>query len=61
EPVAEQLDCVEELGGIHDIIRDGASYQRQRTVAAQNDGRLDAVVRSLIEEMRAGRPLLTSS
>jgi len=61
EPVAERLDCVEELGGIHDIIRDGASYQRQRAVAAQNDGRLDSVVRSLIEEMRAGRPLLTSS
>jgi len=59
EPVAERLGCVEELGGIHDIIRDGASYQRQRAVAAANDGRLDAVVASLVEEMRAGHPLLT--
>ena len=58
EPVAERLGCVEELGGVHDIIRDGASYQRQRAVADANGGRLDAVVASLVEEMRAGRPVL---
>ena len=61
EPVAERLGCTEELGGIHDIIRGGASYQRQRAVAAAHDGRLDAVVGSLVEEMRAGHPLLTQA
>ena len=61
EPVAERLDCVDELGGVLDIVDGGASYQRQRAVAAANDGRLDAVVGSLVEEMRAGRPLLPQS
>ena len=58
EPVADRLGCSEELGGIHDIIATGASYQRQRAVAAANDGQLDAVVASLVEEMRTGRPVL---
>jgi carboxylate-amine ligase len=57
EPVAERLGCVDELGGIRDIIAGGASYQRQRDVAAANDGHLDAVVASLVAEMRAGRPV----
>jgi carboxylate-amine ligase len=61
EPVAERLGCVEELGGVHDIVRDGASYQRQETVAAVHDDRLDAVVRSLVQEMREGRPVLHPS
>jgi len=61
EPVADRLGCTDELGGIRDIMRDGASYQRQRTVAAANGGRLDTVVASLVEEMRAGRPLLTQT
>ena len=57
EPIAEQLGCVDELGGIHDTISGGASYQRQRDVAEANNGHLDAVVASLVAEMRAGRPL----
>jgi carboxylate-amine ligase len=57
-PIAERLGCTEELGGIHDIISGGASYQRQRHVAAMHGGELDAVVGSLVEEMRAGHPLL---
>lgn len=57
EPIAERLGCTEELGGIHDIITAGASYQRQRAVAAQNGGALDAVVGSLVDEMRAGHPI----
>lgn len=61
EPVAERLGCVDELGGVHDIIRDGASYQRQEAVAARHGGRLDTVVQSLVEEMRAGRPVLHQS
>jgi carboxylate-amine ligase len=39
------------------ILRKGASYQRQRAVARRNAGELDAVVASLVAEMRAGRPL----
>lgn len=59
EPVAEDLECAEELNGIRDIMAaGGASYQRQRAVAAKNGGELDSVVAALVEEMRAGRPLL---
>ena len=39
------------------ILRRGASYQRQRAVARRNAGDLDAVVRSLLDELRSGRPL----
>lgn len=56
-PVAERLDCTEELAGIETIIRKGASYQRQRKVARRHEGDLDAVVASLVAEMTAGRPL----
>ena len=56
-PVAERLGCTAELGQVATIVRRGASYQRQRTVARRNDGDLAAVVRSLVDEMRAGRPL----
>lgn len=61
EPIAARLGCTEELGGIHQIIAGGASYQRQRRVAALNAGELDAVVGSLVEEMRAGHPVLHRS
>lgn len=57
-PVAERLECVEELDGINDIVSGGASYERQRRVAHRHGGALDAVVGSLVEEMRAGHPLL---
>ena len=43
--------------GINRIIETGASYQRQRAVAAQHHGELDAVVGSLVAEMRAGHAL----
>lgn len=61
EPVAQDLGCAAELAGIADMVATGASYQRQREVAEKNGGELDAVVQSLVEEMRAGRPLLTKS
>lgn len=61
EPVAERLGCVAELNGLNDIVAAGASYQRQRAVAANNPGGLDIVVRLLVEEMRAGHPLLQKS
>ncbi len=59
EPVAERLGCLDELAGIDEIVRRGPSYVRQRRVAESNEGRLDAVVASLVEEMRAGCPVLT--
>lgn len=57
EPVAARLGCLAELDGIRTILRKGASYQRQRAVARRHGGELDAVVASLVAEMRAGRPL----
>lgn len=61
EPVAERLGCRAELAGVRDIMRRGASYQRQRAVAEASAGepqaRLEAVVASLVAEMRAGHPL----
>lgn len=57
EPVAERLGCAQELDGVRTILRKGAGYQRQRAVARRHGGELDAVVASLVEEMRAGRPL----
>ena len=57
EPTAERLGCAAELDGVRTILRKGASYQRQRAVARRHDGALDAVVASLVAEMRAGRPL----
>ncbi len=58
EPISERLGCAAELAGIADMMRDGASYQRQTAVAQRNEGRLDTVVQSLVEEMRSGRPVL---
>ena len=56
-PIARRLGCADELAGIEDIIRAGASYQRQLAVAESHDGDLVEVARSLVAEMRAGRPL----
>lgn len=58
EPVAESLRCSDELAELSDILEIGASYQRQRAVAEKNGGALETVVSSLVQEMRAGRPLL---
>jgi carboxylate-amine ligase len=57
EPVADRLGCLDDLDGINRIIASGASYQRQRAVAEQHHGELDAVVASLVAEMRAGHAL----
>ncbi|WP_376714751.1 glutamate--cysteine ligase [Janibacter limosus] len=56
-PIARRLGCESELRRVEDIIRVGASYQRQQAVAAQHGGDLVEVARSLVAEMRAGRPL----
>ena len=51
QPVAESLHCADELAAVADIPRRGASYQRQRRVAEDNDGNLRAVVDSLVGEL----------
>ena len=51
EPVAAKLGCADELASVEKIISGGASYQRQRRVAAANGGELRAVVRELVAEM----------
>jgi carboxylate-amine ligase len=51
---AHRLDCVAELERIPRLIERGASYQRQRAVAAQHAGKLEPVVDLLLAEMRDG-------
>jgi carboxylate-amine ligase len=51
EPVARRLDCSEELRSVEDIVRRGASYQRQRAVADCTGGDLVAVVDSVVGEL----------
>ena len=55
-PVAARLGCAAELADVERILRVGASYQRQRAVAAAHDGNLTYVVDSLLAEMRDGLP-----
>ncbi len=55
-PVADQLGCGEELAAAHEVLARGPSYTRQRRVAERHGGDLRAVVHSLVEEMRTGRP-----
>ncbi len=56
-PVARRLECADELEMIPRLIERGASYQRQRAVAAANAGALEPVVDSLLAEMRDGLQL----
>jgi glutamate---cysteine ligase / carboxylate-amine ligase len=51
-PVAERLGCSEELDSVAEIPRRGASYQRQRAVAAAHDDDLVAVVDAVVGELR---------
>lgn len=57
EPVAERLGCAAELDMVNVILEKGASYQRQQRAFEQSGGAMDVVVRQLVAEMRAGRPL----
>jgi carboxylate-amine ligase len=56
-PIARRLDCRAELEAIPTLIERGASYQRQRAVAAEHNGELEPVVDSLVAEMRDGLAL----
>ncbi|UGT40877.1 glutamate--cysteine ligase [Nocardia yamanashiensis] len=51
EPVAKSLGCENELALVAEIPKRGASYQRQRRVAAATQGDLVAVVDSLVKEL----------
>ncbi|WP_447912695.1 glutamate--cysteine ligase [Microbacterium phyllosphaerae] len=53
-PVALELGCVREFGSIATILNDGASYERQLTIANATGGDLRAVVQHLIREFRSG-------
>jgi glutamate---cysteine ligase / carboxylate-amine ligase len=55
EPVAEKLGCLDELMGINQMLERGTSATRQREVY-QRTKDLSAVVDSLVEEMREGKP-----
>lgn len=54
-PVAHDLGCTEELLSVREILRLGASYQRQREAFSR--GGFDAVVSHLVKEFRQDRPL----
>ncbi|MCW2652198.1 MAG: carboxylate--amine ligase [Mycobacterium sp.] len=53
QPMAKSLGCADELASVSDIYPRGASYQRQRRVAEDNDGDLRAVVDALVGELDA--------
>jgi carboxylate-amine ligase len=55
-PTAKRLGCEAELADVERLLAVGASYQRQRAVAAAHDGDLRAVVDSLLGELRDGLP-----
>jgi YbdK family carboxylate-amine ligase len=56
EPTARRLGCRNELADVERILAVGASYQRQRAVAAEHDGDLRPVVDRLLAELRDGLP-----
>jgi YbdK family carboxylate-amine ligase len=60
-PAAERLGCTEQLEQVHQVLDGGASYQRQRAVAAASGGDLTAVVDSLLAEFEHGSPVLLRS
>jgi carboxylate-amine ligase len=55
EPTADRLGCREELMGVHSILERGTSATRQREVFGRTKD-ITAVVDSLVEEMKTGKP-----
>ena len=53
---AERLGCSAQLDVVEQVLEGGASYQRQRAVAAATGGDLTAVVDSLLAEFASGEP-----
>ena len=58
---AERLGCSAQLDLVEQVLEGGASYQRQRAVAAASGGDLTAVVDSLLAEFAAGTPIALPS
>jgi carboxylate-amine ligase len=58
---ADRLGCAEQLDQVQQVLDGGASYQRQRAVAAASGGDLTAVVDSLLAEFTAGTPVFLPS
>ena len=58
---AERLGCSAELDVVEQVLEGGASYQRQRAVAAASGGDLTAVVDSLLAEFATGKPAPVSA
>ena len=56
-PSAQRLGCAAELDLVEQVLQGGASYARQRSVAAASGGDLTAVVDSLLAEFEAGHPV----
>ena len=56
-PSAQRLGCAAELDLVEQVLQGGASYARQRAVAAASGGDLTAVVDSLLAEFEAGHPV----
>ncbi len=52
DPVAQRLGCAADLASVAEIPKAGASYQRQRRVAAETGGDLVAVVDSVVKELQ---------
>jgi carboxylate-amine ligase len=52
-PIARRLGCAEELSGVLDICRSGASYERQRRIVTEGGSLID-VVDSLTRELDSG-------
>jgi carboxylate-amine ligase len=57
EDIASDLGCARELQGVTAILENGASYERQISIADAANGDLGAVVQHLIREFRAGPTL----
>jgi carboxylate-amine ligase len=58
---AERLGCTDELAMVSRVLADGASYERQRAVAAASGGDLTAVVDSLLQEFETNQPVVLPS
>ena len=56
-PTAQRLGCADALDVVEQVLEGGASYSRQRAVAAASGGDLSAVVDSLLAEFEAGAPV----
>ena len=55
-PTAERLGCLDQLQHVRAVVDGGASYERQRAVAAASGGDLTAVVDCLVEEFASDTP-----